>query len=103
MSRLPLGRSLLFTAFSESLCYVPALLCSLLQPLVPPGGQAWEEIVEAETAKYVLTLLEFIISFPLPPLESNMTLFFETGKNSLTIPGPEITWKLEVSVLSLAE
>lgn len=60
LSRLPLGQSFLLTALSNSLCYVSAVLCSLLQLLVPPSGPAWEEIVEAETAKYVLTLLEFI-------------------------------------------
>lgn len=33
----------------------------------------------------------------------NMTLFFETGKNSLAIPGPKMNWKSEVSIFSLEE
>lgn len=61
-------------------------------------------MVEAETAYYVLKALEFIfISFPLPPFESNITLFFETWKNSLAIPGSKMNWKLEVSILSWEE
>lgn len=74
-------------------------LVPFCNPVVPPGGPAWEEIVEAETAKYVLTLLlEFIfISFPSPTLERNRTPFFGTCKSSLAVPGLQMTWKLEVN------
>lgn len=83
------------------LCYVSSVHYSLLQPLASPGGPAWEEIVEVEMAKYVLTLPEFIfISFPLLPFESNMILFFGACKDILALPGLKMNWKLEVSLLS---
>lgn len=62
-----------------------------------------EEIVDTNYQICINPSCIHVYFFPLLPLESNTTLFFETQENSLAIPGPKKNWKLEVSILSLDE